>query len=134
MERPSYVPFAPATELPKYIGEQNLRFLRWADLIARLQQFNYRTVTAATTITEADDYVAGNTNGGNFTITLPLASTVPGRRFEVKKVDAANTLTLAAAGSDTIDGSASVAWTTDGQSYSVLSVNTAPGTYNWKIV
>jgi hypothetical protein len=64
--------------------------------------------------------VLGDTTAGNVTVTLPQARTVPGFRVEVKKLVATNTLTLAANGSETIDGGASVAWSTQYQSYSVV--------------
>lgn len=67
------------------------------------------------------------------TITLPLANTVPAGRFYVIK-DATlqsetNTLTIAAAGSDTIDGLSSVTITSDGGSVVVAG----DGTSAWRI-
>lgn len=64
------------------------------------------------------------TSGGNVTLTLPPAATVPGFRVDVKKMTAANTLTVAAAGSETIDDAATSAWTTQYQSNRMLSTGT----------
>jgi len=55
----------------------------------------------------------------NVTLTLPDPRTVPGFRVEIKKVTGANTLTVASA--FLIDGAASVAWTTAGQSLEVTA-------------
>ena len=64
--------------------------------------------TANYTLIASDDTVIGDTTAGSFTLTLPSAVLFNGRAFAIKKSVAANTLTLAASGSDTIDGSASV--------------------------
>jgi hypothetical protein len=69
------------------------------------------------------------TTGGNVTLTLPPAATVVGYRVDVKKITAANTLTLDGDGSETIDGAATLAWTVQYQSYTVVSDGTA-----WSIV
>ena len=99
------------------------------------KRFRYRLTTAATTLGDGDDVLLADTTGGSFAVTLPDATTYAGRRFEVKKMVAANTMTLTAAGSDTIDGAATVAVTTQYASYSLVSVRTAlPATYAWVIV
>lgn len=89
----------------------------------------WRTVTAATTVLLTDFLVQADTTGGNVTVTLPAADAAPGRVFHVKKLVAANTLTIAAAGSDLIDGAATVAVTTQWQTTTVLSVGTA-----WRVL
>ena len=54
----------------------------------------------------SDVTIIGTTTSGGFTITLPAVSAVPiGRSFVFMNDGSANTLTLAAAGSDTINGS-----------------------------
>lgn len=88
-----------------------------------------RTVTAATTIVDSDDVVLVDTTGGSVTVTLPPAATNLGRRFTVKKLIAANTLTLDGNGSETIDGAATVALTTRYAARTVQSDGTA-----WHIV
>ena len=70
-----------------------------------------------------------DTSGGNVTITLPPASSVTGYEVKVKKMTAANTLTLDGDGSETIDGAATLAWTVQYQSFTVVSDGTA-----WSIV
>lgn len=70
-----------------------------------------RTVTAATTIIDSDDVVLVDTTGGSITVTLPPAATNLGRRFTMKKMVAANTMTLDGNGAETIDGAATVAVT-----------------------
>jgi hypothetical protein len=75
--------------------------------------------TGALALTWPMTLVTVNTTAGNVTLTLPLPATVPGFRVEVKKVTAANTVTLTS--SALIDGAATLAWTTQYQSYSVIS-------------
>jgi len=60
-----------------------------------------------------------DTTSGNVTVTLPGALKNIGRRVEITKTVAANTLTVAS--SDLIDGSATVAWTTQWTSRSFIS-------------
>lgn len=80
-----------------------------------------RTLAADGVLTGADGVVLVNTTAGNVTVTLPEASINRGRRLTVKKTIAANTLTLDTIGSETIDGAATLAWTTRYQSYDVVS-------------
>jgi hypothetical protein len=70
-----------------------------------------------------------DTSAGNVTLTLPPAAAVTGYEVKVKKMTAANTLTLDGDGSETIDGAATLAWTVQYQSFTVVSDGTA-----WSIV
>ncbi|MEX0650269.1 MAG: hypothetical protein WD200_04660 [Candidatus Andersenbacteria bacterium] len=65
------------------------------------------TITGDTTLTTGYNVVLAN-NSSNITVTLPAASSVSGRVYQVKKVSSnANTVTIDGAGSDTIDGALS---------------------------
>ena len=86
-----------------------------------------RTVTAATTVVDSDDLILVDTTSGSVTVTLPTALGNKGRRFTMKKLVAANTMTLAAA--DSIDGAATVGITTRYASRTVQSDNAT-----WHIV
>lgn len=77
------------------------------------------SATSTLALTWPITLVLVTTSGGNVTLTLPAPQTVPGYRVEVKKLDAANTLTLSS--SANIDGSATLAWTTRYQSYRLVS-------------
>jgi hypothetical protein len=79
------------------------------------------SATATLALTYPHTLVLATTTGGNVTLTLPAAATVPGFRVECKKLTAANTLTLAAAAGETIDGAGTLAWATQYQSYSVIA-------------
>lgn len=70
-----------------------------------------RAVTAASTLTQNDFVLLVSPTGGNVTITLPLTANVqPGRQYVVKRdATATNTVTLAASGSDTINGASTAA-------------------------
>lgn len=72
--------------------------------------FGVDPTTHTSNFTVGDFWVTGvNVTGGAVVATLPSAAGLPGRWYIVKNVSAsANTLTLAADGSDTIDGSATV--------------------------
>jgi hypothetical protein len=90
---------------------------------------DHRTVTTATTVVDSDDLVLVDTTSGSVTVTLPSAVGRRGRKFTMKKLIAANTMTLAGAGSETIDGAATVAITTR---YAVRTVQSDG--INWHIV
>lgn len=130
MERPTWETLALNTPLDRLIGAINTRLARWADLVARLQRLNVRAVTAATTLTEADDVLTVATAGGAVTVTLPPVSGTRGKVYYIKKTDAsANNLTLDGNGSETIDGAATVAWNTQWLCKVVVSTGAA-----WLIV
>lgn len=105
--------------------------LRLRDMVGRLQETRVRRLSAAATLTNADDVVLVDTSGGSVTVTLPLASRSPGKWVWIKKMTAANTLTAQRAGSDTIDGATTLAWTTQYKVYALVAVETAIGTWNW---
>jgi len=134
LERFTWVGLSENTGLPRVIQLANQRLARWADLLTRMQRRKYRAASANTTLTEADDILYVDTSGGTVTVTLPLAASTPGKEFFIKKVAAANTLTVNPAGSDTIDGAASLSWTTDDASYTLYSVATTSAAYEWLIL
>lgn len=70
-----------------------------------------RTVRARTYISSTDFIVRGDTTGGAFTLTLPKVQEYSRNFWLVIRSAGANTLTLAARGSDTINGAASIAVT-----------------------
>lgn len=79
------------------------------DVIESLPVRNFNTVSAAYTVTLLDYLVRVDATGGARTVTLPAASSCPGQTFFIKKIDSsANAVTVARAGSDTIDGATSV--------------------------
>lgn len=108
--------------------------LRLRDMVARLQETRVRFVSANTRLTEGDDVLLVTTSGGNVTITLPPARLVAGHKCQIKKMSAANTLTLDADGSDTIDGSGTFAWTTQYQSMTIVACTVAANTFGWVII
>lgn len=64
----------------------------------------FRPIATADLITGQDDTILCDTSGGAFTLTIPAASTLPGKKFKIKKTSSAdaNALTL----SVTVDGTA----------------------------
>lgn len=75
-------------------------------------------------LTHVHTLVIVDTSGGDVTLTLPPAAGVSGHKLDVKKVNASHTLTVDADGAETIDGSATVSWSTNNQSYSIVSDGT----------
>lgn len=108
--------------------------LRLRDMVGRLQETRTRRLSAAATLTNGDDVVLVDTTGGSVTVTLPPAARSPGKWYWIKKMTAANTLTVQRAGSDTIDGATTLAWTTQYKVYALASVETAVGTWNWVVL
>lgn len=77
------------------------------------------SATSTLALTWPMTLVKVSTSGGNVTLTLPAPSTVIGFRLEVKKLDAANTVTLSS--SANIDGATTLAFSTQYQSYRLVS-------------
>ncbi len=63
-----------------------------------------RTVTGAYTATAADETILANATGGAFTVTLPPAAGLVGKRFTIKRTSASNNVVVDGNGSETIDG------------------------------
>jgi hypothetical protein len=75
--------------------------------------------------------VLADATSNNVTVTLPAATSVPGYRFFIKRVDnAAHTVTVGRTGSDTIDGATSLSL--DIRYMSVTLVN--DGVASWYIL
>jgi len=91
-------------------------------------RYRIKTVTASTVLDPLDQIVYGNA-GGNITITLPSAAGQEGTWLNIKKLNASNTITIAAAGSDTIDGLSTVVLT---QQYTSLEF-VSNGVSSWLI-
>jgi len=89
-----------------------------------------KTVTVDTVLGNSDSTVFVDATAGNVLITLPTAASsfknaLVGRQYTIVKIDAsANTVTVAAAGGDTIDGVASVL----SALFTPVRVNSAGGT------
>lgn len=94
---------------PDFTSYDSYAYKRWVNSV-------YETITSLTAITTVTTtytvganllYIRGDASGGAFTITLPPAIGLAGRPLILKKVDGSgNAITIAASGSDTIEGSA----------------------------
>lgn len=93
------------------------------------QTQNVRTLTANTTLTATDYLVRVDTTSGNVTITLPTGSAYQGIIYDIKKIAAANTLTISSA--NNIDGQSSVALTAQ---YANITVQYDYATTSWNIL
>lgn len=71
----------------------------------------------------ADDlFLVVDTTGGNITINLPSIATYPGKYIKIKKIVAANSVTINRAGSDTIEGTeTAVVITSQNKSYTLYA-------------
>lgn len=87
-----------------------------------------RHVTDDTTL-DATDAVAVVTESAVLTVTLPLAASSPGVQYWIKKAGNAANVTIATAGSETIDGAADHVLTTQYDSVHLVSGGT-----NWHII
>ena len=97
------------SEPPEHTDTNSWPFKRWFDELMELMvsQITIVTVTAAYTVARSVFYVRGDATAAAFAVTLPAALNMQGRQIAVKKIDASgNAVTVTAAGSDTIDGSA----------------------------
>lgn len=140
----SAVPTAERWVSPKLpAGDQLLGVLQGS--LDRLERTQGRTpvvtadrrITSAITVVDSDGVVLVDCTAGNVAVTLPAASAaIRGRSWAIKKMDGtANTVTITAAGSDTIDGAATYAFNTQ---YAVVwvqcAVVTPPATYGWVVL
>ncbi len=86
--------------------------------------------TGAYTIVDSDRVVVCDASGGAFTITLPAASGRTGRIYHIKKTDSSgNAVTIDGNASETIDGSTTVAISTQFDSLMIISDGS-----NWHII
>jgi hypothetical protein len=107
------------------------KLLRGID--ANMHTFASRVVTASATLTAEDDTILADTTSGSVTLTLPPAASMLDRCLTVKKMAAANTVTLDGDGGETIDGAATLAWTAQYGTYTLQAV-TVGGTASWVVV
>jgi len=99
-------------EPPVYESKETYGMKGWFQSIYRAIKRRTAIVTQTAAYTVADNvfHVREDATGGARTVTLPAALTREGRQILVTKIDASgNAVTVAAAGSDTIQGAATVA-------------------------
>jgi len=88
------------------------------------------TVTTDRSVLDTDCVIRGDATAASLSVILPSAVTWPGRQVIVKKIDAtANTVQIAAAGGQTIDGAATLSIAVQYQSYTMVSNGTG-----WDII
>lgn len=115
----SWLSVATDTAMPRLIGILN----------SRLPAFGRRieagipgsVINASTTLTSESGVRLVDTSLASVTVTLPVASVARGRVLTVKKTKAPNTLTIAGAGAETIDGAPTVAVTVQWDTYTLWS-------------
>jgi hypothetical protein len=92
----------------------------------------YTALTGAATLTASQDLIAVSAASAGWTLTLPAAASVQaGHEFAIKKTDNnSNLITVAAAGSDKIDGSST--YTNLAAQYKYLRIN-SDGAANWMV-
>ena len=87
---------------------------------------NTRTVTTTpVTLDRNDKEVLVDSSGGNRVVNLPAAAAVKYHVYTIKKIDAANTVTIDASGAETIDGATTVVLSNDDDVITIISNGTA---------
>lgn len=96
-------------------------------LAKRVGESAILTASASTTLAPSTPFttVLVDTSAGNVTLTLPPAADVAGYTLKIKKMTAANTLTIDGNGAETIDGAATLAVTVQYESNTLESTGTA---------
>jgi hypothetical protein len=79
------------------------------------------TIIANLTLDNTYRSVRVDSTSGNITVTLPAAATYPGIEYWIRKIVAANTVTIDGDGAETIDGAATRALTTQWQTVHIQS-------------
>lgn len=110
----------------------NARLRRVVEVLDASSRYDIKSVSASATVdlTYPRTLYKVDTTSGSVTMTLPPARTAVGMRVEFKKMAAANTLTIAASGSETIDGVPTLTLTSQYQGRSMVP----DGTSDWSIV
>lgn len=122
-----YRQLVPGVDLTSYnLGTASLR---WAQIASGGVITNLRNKTTTYTADAQDHTITCDATGGTFTVTLPAAASHTGRIYVIKKTTAANTVTIDANASETIDGATTVDLTTQ---YSGKVIQ-CDGT-NWHII
>jgi hypothetical protein len=105
--------------------------------VAAIRPWNITAVKTGTYTCAVGEVVRCDPSGGGFTVTLPAIPTTATLRdidIVIKNVTSStNTITIAAAGSDTIDGAASVTITTARGSVSLVAIPSGSAS-DWLIV
>ena len=118
---------------PDYTPIESYVYKRWLNSIYlwSASTVNLTTVTTTYTVEALIYYVRCNATGGAFTVTLPPAINLQGRKILIKKIDASgNAITVAADGSDTIEGSGTLPLAAQWNSLHLIS----NGVNGWEIV
>lgn len=126
-------PGAPPFLLPPELDALDTFSWSYLDLIGRRTEWtpkvNPRSVTASDNVNPLDDLILVDTASGAVTMTLETAVGADGRRHTFIKTNAgANAMTIAGTGSETMNGSASIASTAQ---YDIVKV-VSDGT-NWNV-
>lgn len=88
-----------------------------------------RTMTATGSTLRSDFLLIVDTTGGSFTVNLLTAVGIPGKFLHIKKPVGAGTVTIDAAGSETIDGALTQVLNTANSSICIVSDGA-----NWRVV
>lgn len=117
---------SPATGLLIY-NTTNATFERYnGSQWDRIGTTPYASLSANTTLDGTHSTVYVDTSGGSKTITLPDATTCPGREYVIVKAHASNTLTIARTSAQTINGAAAdLSITNIREGYRLKSTGTA---------
>lgn len=91
--------------------------------------FNLRSVSASTSVTSTDTFIAADTSGGNITVTFPAAALNNGRLLGVIITAGTNQAILTPDGSDTISGATSYSWSVVGTAAYFVAVGS-----NWQLL
>lgn len=95
-----------------------------------LADLSYSTKTTTYTATDSDDLILADTSGGAWTLTLPAASGVGGKRLWIKKTSSdTDALTIDGNGSETIDGETSLTLNGEGAYIEIICDGS-----NWHII
>ena len=116
----------PETDWSKEIETE---FLKWSQNVADFSrigfQFSVVTKTAAYTVNKRQSVILCDGTGGAFTVTLPTALSMRNRGIYIKKIDAANNITVDGAGAEKIDGAATQVLDAQWEMIGIVSNGTA---------
>jgi hypothetical protein len=119
--------------LVQYLNLQDSGIQPWSKMVIQ-GTFSTRVnpISSSYSISDLDQIILVDSTSAVRTVTLPSASTIPGRRYMIKDwkgTSATHTITIATVSSQTIDGSGSATLTTNYQAMEMVSDGA-----NWSII
>ena len=121
-------------QVPDWLDWVNQRSWAFRNLMGQEMEHSSikqpRSLSSSSTVNPLDELILVDCSGGAVTLTLETAVGCDGRKHTFKKIDSStNAMTIDGAGSETIDGTATLSTNVEGVSFAIESDGT-----NWRVI